>query len=208
MTSKLALGVLAILVAGCGEVSGDPSSPAPAKGGWSPPQSYTGVRVVTGDGKTYFGDSAGIDVRSDGDGITSMEINLTAASGSDIWTALIGGHASSLPNGSGTAEIKQAPMGPGIAYVEHQKHGSAVAQGNAGEVTYTLAAGQVTAEFKSSMPELSATVTGTYGIRCWVTSDMAGVPTNGTAVGPDGQVLKQLVLDAKMQSEFCSKLKY
>ncbi|MBK7583757.1 MAG: hypothetical protein IPI67_26635 [Myxococcales bacterium] len=74
-------------------------------------------------------------------------------------------------------------------------------------VDFVLRNGAFSAKFRAEPTDLSATVQGSYGVRCWVPPEALGEPQNGYGMMPDGQPMKQLVLDTAKQSDFCQNFR-
>lgn len=185
---------------GCGETSAGGDAPGKS----SPddrPVAYTGTMVTTSDGTKFVGDKIAIDVRKGPVGV-QVDLNVLVFGQTESWTALVRLPTEHVPTGTGSAEIQQVPLQPGIAYVERHKHDQAT-KGENGTIAYELDGKHARMRVDSTNSAISAVLDATYVFRCWVMPSELGVA--GTGQGSQGAV--ELVLDESFKSGFCSQLR-
>ncbi|MBI3204804.1 MAG: hypothetical protein HYZ29_24930 [Myxococcales bacterium] len=180
---------------GCGE-----TSYTRASGDNSPddqPVAYTGTLVSTTDGTKFVGDKIAIDVRN-GPGEVQVDAHVLAFSQAESWTAMLRLPSDHVPKGTGTAQIRQVPLQPGVGYVERHK-GDQATKADDGTMTYEFDGKHARIRVDSGAPGISASLDATYAFRCWVPPSELGLA--GTGQGPPGAV--EVVLDESFKSAPC-----
>jgi hypothetical protein len=202
---RYAIGfVWSALVAGCGGIE------APAPGASlhvDPPQktadpTYTGTVIRTADGALMLGESVAIDVTKMGSS-ERMEAQVLAFGRDELLTAVVRLPMGSSLSSSGQARIAKVPLTGGVAYVERQRKNGPTSQGGGGTISYQLRGRYISMDIQGDATDLSASLTATAQVRCWVPPGDIGVQGNGA--GTDGA--QELVLDERLESKFCDRFR-